>query len=235
MAKLLCVEDSPEFSLFLSSVLKDHSIVMASDLKQALALTEKENHSFDLILLDISLPDGNALKILPKLRQSFGSNTIPIIVLSADSDVITKVAAFGVGADDYIAKPPDPAELRARIEARLRAVRSAEMNKAQFQIGELLIDSNTMRVEVHAKNGFEILDLTPSEFKILKVVANRPGQVYSRDQLIDHVWGTGKFVTPRTVDAHVSNLRKKLCNSRVKIETVTGLGYKAAIQDSSQD
>lgn len=236
MAKILCVEDSPEFFLYLTSVLNDHSVTVATDIKQALTLTQNGIHQFDLILLDISLPDGNGLKILPQLRQAANTSHIPVMVLSTDSDVITKVAAFGVGADDYMSKPPDPNELKARIAARLRNSKIDERSKSRIQLGDLIIDSNSMQVEIHsAPTGVEMVDLTPSEFKILKMVASRPGQVYSRDQLIDHVWGVGKHITPRTVDAHVSNLRKKLSNSKVCVDTVRGAGYRAIIQDASKD
>jgi len=236
MAKILCIEDSPEFYLYLTSVLNDHSVTLASDIKQALQLTQSGTHQFDLILLDISLPDGNGLKILPQLRQSANTSATPVIILSTDADVITKVAAFGVGADDYMAKPPDPNELKARIAARLRNAKIDEKAKSQIQLGDLIIDANSMRVEIHSsQTGVEMVDLTPSEFKILKMVASRPGQVYSRDQLIDHVWGIGKHITPRTVDAHVSNLRKKLLNSRVRVDTVRGAGYRAIIQDNSSN
>ena len=94
-------------------------------------------------------------------------------------------------------------------------------------------DSNRMCVEIKNATVKEQIELTPFEFKILKLVASRPGQVYSRDQLIDQVWGVGKYVSERTVDAHVSHLRKKLSESSVKIETVLSVGYKAVVKDNS--
>lgn len=230
MAKILCVEDSPEFFMYLTSVLKDHSLVQASSINHALKLAQTGRDSFDLVLLDVSLPDGNGIKCLPVLRESVSTQNIPIIVLSSDNDVLTKVAAFGIGADDYVSKPPDPNELRARIAARLRNSESSSKNKSRIQIGDLTIDSDRMCVEYSSNaKGVVLIDLTPSEFKILKLVAGRPGMVFTRDQLIDHVWGVGNHITPRTVDAHVSHLRKKISESSVKIETVLSVGYKAAI------
>jgi DNA-binding response OmpR family regulator len=229
VARILCVEDSSEFFIFLSSVLKDHSVSRAVDIRQAYQLTRGGKHNFDLILLDISLPDGSGLRALPQLRQG----EIPIIVLSSDSDVLTKVAAFGVGADDYLSKPPDPNELRARIEARLRSVKTNEKSRTQLQVGNLFLDSDAMQAEIHLEDSrLEALNLTPSEFKILRMMISRLGQVYSRDQVIGQVWGVGKHVTPRTIDAHISNLRKKLANSTVEIETVTGSGYRGRLKDS---
>jgi DNA-binding response OmpR family regulator len=234
VAKILCVEDSGEFLIFLTSVLKDHSVTHAASIQQALGLVNDGRDSFDLVLLDISLPDGNGLEALPQIKDAFLSKAIPVIVLSADSDVITKVAAFGIGADDYISKPPNASELRARIEARLRS--SGEKNKLQARLGDLVLDSDTLRAQmVGAEKGTELLDLTPSEFKLLKLLILRPGWVYSRDQLIDHVWGVGRHMTSRTVDTHISNLRKKLSKSIVTIQTVTGAGYRVVVKDKKRD
>lgn len=206
----------------------------ATSIQQALSLVQDGRDSFDLILLDISLPDGNGLKILPDLKNSFHGRNVPIIILSSDTDVVTKVAAFGIGADDYVSKPPDSSELRARIEARLRSTQVE--NSSTLQIGDLVLDSDSLRVELLlAATGPQSLELTPSEFKLLKLLGNKPGRVYTRDQLIDQVWGVGKHLTSRTVDAHISNLRKKLSQSSVKIETVTGAGYRATIEKSSSE
>lgn len=208
----------------------------ATSIQQALGLVQGGQERFDLILLDISLPDGNGLEAMPQLKEAFTNKSIPIIVLTADSDVVTKVAAFGIGADDYISKPPNVSELRARIEARLRSSEVEQKNKTQVQLGDLLLDSDTLRVErVSAEDGAQLIDLTPSEFKLIKLLIVKPGRVYSRDQLIDHVWGIGKHVTLRTVDAHISNLRKKLAGSSVKVQTVTGAGYRAVVRDSKTD
>lgn len=235
MAKILCVEDSAEFYIFLTSVLKDHVLVQAESINDAFKLVQNGRDSFDLVLLDISLPDGNGMKVLPQLKDLFTSKPVPFIILSSDDDILSKVAAFGIGADDYISKPPNSSELRARIDARLRAVNAYQQNVSQIQFGDLIIDSNRMLVEHKTSKGLVTIDLTPFEFKILRLVCSRPGQVYSREQLIDQVWGIGKFVTERTVDAHVSHLRKKIIDSSVKVETVLGAGYKASLKDSSGD
>lgn len=236
MAKILCVEDSSEFFIYLTSVLKDHSLIQAESINDAFKLVQTGRDSFDLILLDISLPDGNGMKALPELKDAFTSKPVPIIVLSTDDDVISKVAAFGIGADDYISKPPNSSELRARIEARLRSANAFQQNTQQVQFGDLFIDTNRMSVEVRsAQSGTVQIELTPFEFKILKILCARPGQVYSREQLIDQVWGVGKYVTERTVDAHVSHLRKKIADSTVKVETVLSAGYKVSLKDNSSN
>ncbi|WP_413295237.1 response regulator transcription factor [Bdellovibrio sp. HCB185ZH] len=235
MAKILCVEDSSEFFIYLTSVLKDHSLTQAESIAEAFNIVQTGRDSFDLVLLDISLPDGNGMKILPDLKDSFKAKPVPIIILSTDDDIISKVAAFGIGADDYISKPPNSSELRARVDARLRAVKSYQQNTQQVQLGDLFIDSNRMCVEIRNPKGASQVELTPFEFKILKILCSRPGQVFSREQLIDQVWGVGKYVTERTVDAHVSHLRKKISDSSVKVETVLSAGYKATVKDSASD
>lgn len=233
MARILCVDDSSEFYLYLTSVLKEHSLTQAATIADALRMVGSGRDSFDLILLDLSLPDGNGMKVLPQMKDAFLNKTVPIIVLSSDSDVVSKVAAFGIGADDYISKPPNSSELRARIEARLRNVNMSEQRSKHITFADLTIDSERMCVDFRNDTGaHKVLDLTPSEFKILRLVTSRPGHVFTRDYMIDSVWGVGKFVGPRTIDAHVSHLRKKLEDSRVQIETVQSVGYKATTRDT---
>lgn len=231
MSQILCVEDSHEFYMYLAKILKNHTLTHAVTLHDAFKLVDNGRASFDLVLLDISLPDGNGIKALSALREAFPEKNVPFIILSSDSDVLSKVAAFGMGVDDYVTKPPDATELVARIEARLRSSKAAQTDRNHIQIGDLKIDSDRMSVEQSTVTGVQAIDLTPSEFKLLKLLCARPGQVYNRDHLIDHVWGLAKHITQRTVDAHISHLRKKLKTSNVKIETVLSVGYKAEIRD----
>lgn len=234
MARILCIEDSQDFQLYLASVLKEHTLTFVASSSEALRITENGRDHFDLILLDVSLPDGNGIKILPRLKELLSPRFVPIMILSSESDIITKVAAFGVGADDYINKPADPSELRARIDARLRTAQSLMVEKSVLEYRDLLIDIDKMTVEIRLKNDRrELIDLTPYEFKILRLLLSRPGQVYTREVIIDRVWGIDKFITSRTVDAHVSHLRKKLIQSDVQIETVLSAGYKLALKEKT--
>lgn len=234
MARILCIEDSQEFQIYLTSILKEHTLSFVTSSNEALRLTEGGRDHFDLILLDVSLPDGNGIKILPRLKETMAPRFVPVIIISSDHDIITKVAAFGVGADDYMNKPPDPSELRARIDAKLRTAQSLSTEKSILEYSDLLIDLDKMTVEILDKSGTrKSVDLTPYEFKILRLLLSRPGQVYSREIIIDRVWGIDKFITSRTVDAHVSHLRKKLVTSEVQIETVLSAGYKMALKEKS--
>lgn len=234
MARILCIEDSQEFQIYLSSVLKEHNITFVSTSNEAIRLTQGGRDHFELVLLDVSLPDGNGIKILPRIKEALMPRFVPIIVLSSDNDVLTKVAAFGVGADDYVSKPPDPSELRARIEAKLRTMQSLNTEKSVIEYSDVVIDLDKMTAEIVSTEGLRsTLDLTPYEFKILRLLLARPGQVYSRENIIDRVWGIDKFITPRTVDAHVSHLRKKMSDSQVHIETVLSSGYKIILKDKN--
>jgi DNA-binding response OmpR family regulator len=232
MNRILCIEDNKEFQIYLTSVLREYSLTHVSTIGEALRLVSNGRDSFDIMLLDINLPDGNGVKALPKLKESNINKMIPIIVISGDNDVLTKVAAFGLGADDYISKPLDPSELKARIEARIRWFKSQVNEKSVVEFGDIKIDTERMVVEKMSESGERTtIDLTPFEFKILRLLVNRPGQVFSRDQIIERVWGVGRHVTSRTVDAHVSHLRKKLDARRVEIETVLSAGYKIGLRD----
>jgi len=233
MARILCIEDSGEFQIYLSSILREHSLTFFGTIESALRTIKKSKETYNLILLDMSLPDGNGVKALPTLRDALGDQMLPCIVISSDTDTFSKVAAFGVGADDYICKPPDSTELRVRVEAKLRWSASRVSESSIINFEDLTIDSDKMTIDIILGNGTrENVNLTPLEFKILKLLLNRPDQVFSRDIIIDRIWGVGKYISERTIDAHVSHIRNKISQSKVTITTVLGSGYKISKQDN---
>lgn len=233
MNRILCIEDSVEYQIYLSALLKDYNLTFAADSSKALQITQNAREQFDLVLLDVSLPDGNGIKLLPKLRECFSSQFVPIIVVSGDNDIITKVAAFGVGADDYISKPTDPTELKIRIEARLRNAQLLSSEKHLVEFSGVKLDTDKMSVEFQTTKSIEKAELTPFEFKLLKLFLTRPEHVFSREVIIDRVWGIDKYITTRTVDTHISHIRRKLETSFVKIETVLSTGYKLVSKGGS--
>ncbi len=236
MTKILCIEDNREFFLFLSSVLRDFELSIAETLSSAFELLRNPRNKYDLILLDVSLPDGNGIKELGRLRDSMNSRIVPVVVLSADEDILTKVAAFGLGADDYVLKPPNAMELRARIDARLRNVKILKDSFGQLQIGNLWLDFDRSVVELRDKHRGKIsYEMTQLEIKLLKILAGSPGIVFSRSDLIEKVWGPSVNVTERTVDAHISHIRKKIELSSVSIRTVQNSGYKIEIKDTQRN
>lgn len=230
MGRILCIEDSPEYFLYIKSILNGNLLTQCESLRRAFDIANADRKSFDLILMDINLPDGNALKSLQDLKTSTAFKDTPIIILSNDEDVLTKVAAFGMGVEDYIVKNMNVNELKARVESKLRATEGKAHTHSIIEIGDLILDSDHFtvnRIGTDAK--IQEINLTPSEFKLLNLLCRKSSQIFSRDQIIDYVWGVNKHVSERTVDANISNIRKKLLNSKVKISTIVGVGYKCEV------
>jgi DNA-binding response OmpR family regulator len=174
-----------------------------------------------LIVLDVMLPKLDGFEVCRKLRAS-GDQT-PIIMLTARDEDIDKILGLELGADDYLTKPFNPRELIARVKAILRRSDSARQTDGKpIHRGDLTIDPASREVSVASR----ILDLRTQEFDLLLTLAEQPGRVFSREQLLQLAWGFDFYGQTRTVDVHIAHLRKKIEGSIVKIETVTGVGYK---------
>lgn len=172
----------------------------------------------DLVILDRQLPDGDSIQHLSKWQSI---KAVPVILLTALVTVKDKVSGLDAGANDYLTKPFAEAELFARIRANLRSLDDEDSsNETTVTTQDLVIDKNTR--EVKYKN--EDIVLTRTEFDLLLFLASNLGRVFTRDELLDHVWGYNHFPTTRTVDTHVLQLRQKL--SGIEIETLRGVGYK---------
>lgn len=232
MEKICCIEDGKEYQILIESALRGFEILFCSTLAEAKTVLEREKNHLSLIILDISLPDGNGIKFLSESKLS-GLPDIPVFVVTTDHDVMSKVTAFGIGIDDYICKPFQSLELRARVEAKIKQRRSRQSLESRIQYGDLLIDLAKMMVQISGSATH--IDLTPIEFKMIAMLARRPGNVYSRTQIIDEVWGAGTHITDRTVDAHISHLRKKLAHSTVEINTVLSMGYKVTLREKNSN
>jgi two-component system phosphate regulon response regulator PhoB len=175
----------------------------------------------DLVVLDIMLPGMDGLEVLKALRTEPSTEVTPVIMLTARSQEADKVVGLELGADDYMVKPFSPRELIARIKAVLR--RTGQLNGNDVvKAGGLEIDSRKHRVTV---DGAEV-KLTSTEFKLIESLSRRPGEVFSRDRILDTVFGYHTEAYERTVDTHIKTLRKKLGPSRGAIETVRGVGYR---------
>lgn len=177
----------------------------------------------DLILLDWMLPGLSGIEFARELRRDAATREIPIIMLSARGEEEDKVRGLNTGADDYITKPFKPKELVARIQAVLRRIRPDAVGDS-IQVGPLVLDPGSHRVSAAG----HILELAPTEFRLLQVLMSRPERVFSREQLLDLVWGRNIYVAERTVDMHISNVRKTLGQHGLEgmIETVRGVGYR---------
>ena len=174
-----------------------------------------------LILLDLMLPGTDGLEVCRHIRRTEGLADIPIIMLTARGDESDKVVGLELGADDYVTKPFSVKELVARIHAVLRRPGGGETAR-RIVIGPLVIDLD--KFEVIA--GGAKADLTATEFKILQLLASRPGWVFTRDQILDFLWGQEKAVIDRTVDVHIRNLREKLGEAGSLIKNIRSVGYK---------
>ena len=224
--KLLLVEDNEVMRVLAANTLKEFSLSMASTLKEAQALMQ--NNTFDLILLDIGLPDGDGLAFLNQLSSS-PETQIPVIIISGKTDIANKVTAFSFGAEDFISKPFDPIELKARVAAKLKKLEQAKSNSDLMRVGDLLITVSKQKVVIQGNGADQPVDLTTLEFKLLLALAKHPERVYSREHLLSEVWGNDLSVTLRSVDTHVAHLRKKIHKSKIKIDTVIRSGYRLLI------
>ena len=224
MAKplVLIVEDEIDLITLLQYNLEKEGFrtINATDGQEALLLAQEQRPS--LMLLDWMLPVLSGIEVCRQLRRNAETQSIPIIMLTARSDEADKVRGLNSGADDYLAKPFSPSELVARIQAVLRRANPGT-NDELLQYGDVVVDLAAHRVR---RNGRDI-HLGPTEFRLLRHFMSHPGRVFSREQLLDFVWGNDVFVEARTVDVHIRRLRKVLNseNEADLIRTVRSAGY----------
>jgi two-component system, OmpR family, phosphate regulon response regulator PhoB len=219
---VLLVEDEPAQREILRYNLSSegYDVTMADNGDDALLLAEEVEP--DLILLDWMLPGVSGIEVLRRLKNRRLTSDIPTIMLSARSEEMDRVRGLETGADDYMVKPYSVSELMARIRTQLRRTRPVSVGeKLEYQ--DIVLDGETHRV---TRSGDEV-KLGPTEFRLLSTLMEKPGRVWSREQLLDRVWGRDVFVDTRTVDVHVGRLRKALCKSGGDdpLRTVRGTGY----------
>ena len=187
-------------------------------------LPEAERQAPALFLLDIMVPGGDGLDVCRKLRANAQLSTIPIIFMTAKASENDRVLGLELGADDYITKPFAPRELVARVKAVLRRF-ERPVGPQTIQFEEVVIDAGAMQLKVRG----ELTTTTATEFRLLDYLARHPGRVFSRDQLLDAVWGDARFVTPRSVDVYVRRIREKIeldAENPRYLKTVRGAGYR---------
>lgn len=221
---LLLVEDSKEVHRMVAMALSEPmtELIWAETIEQA--KKELGSKRFDLLLLDIELPDGNGLELCSSVQME--TPELPIFILTSHDDLSEKVMGFSAGADDYVTKPFDALELKARVEAKLKKIEVLKMSSDIMEWKELKIDKTSQQVEVLHDSGFESVELTALEFKLLTYFAKLPGHVIDRDTMLNEIWGQDVHVYSRSVDTHVSKLRKKLGPASGVIQSVHGAGYK---------
>ena len=223
MSRILVIEDDPAILRGLNETLKRESyeVLAAADGETGYRLVREK--SPDLVILDLMLPKLSGYEICRKMRSD-GVQT-PILMLTARGDEGDRVLGLDLGADDYVSKPFSLRELMARVRALLRRARPAPALLNQLRVNDATIDFRSYE----ARKGGEPLEMTRREFQVLRVLASRPGEVISRSELLDQVWGLDAYPTTRTVDNHIASLRSKLEDDPAEpmhILTVRGVGYK---------
>lgn len=223
MRHLLVIEDSESSLKVVQGALNGLGLefTVARSLAEAKKALENGT-SYAMVLLDIGLPDGEGLSLLRDYKEL---KHTPVLLLTGKEDIETKVSAFELGAEEYLVKPVNPRELRARVEARLR---KSDAPNDTIRRGQLALNFPLMKASV-IENGVETpIDLTSKEFRLVATLAQHEGQVFSRADLVKAIWGN-MHVVSRTVDSHICGARRKLGPAGKYIKSVTGAGYKFAL------
>ncbi len=223
MNKVLLIEDSDEtYQTVLSSVGNIAQLSWTQTISEA--KNQLRDKDFKLIILETELPDGDGIEFCSEIQSSHAH--VPIIFLTANTKLADKVLSFSAGADDYITKPFHPLELRARLVARLRKMNQLSFEADLFKWKELQIVKSRQEVLVFNETTVNEIELTSLEYKLLIYFAYRCGEVIHRDQILTDIWGEEIYVSHRSVDTHVSKLRKKLGSVSHIFESIHGSGYK---------
>ncbi len=225
MHNVIVVEDSEECQLVVRQALAQSSVNIFSAGSVAKARELFANtKQVELVLLDIGLPDGDGMALLTELQSKF--KDVPVLFMTSRAETTSKIVAFSLGAEDYLVKPVDPFELRARVEMRLRKSQSRKLSESTLKRGQLTLETSLLKATVENLNNGMPLDLTTKEFKILAFLALHEGDVFSRRQLVDAIWGNNVHVLDRTIDSHVCSLRKKLGACGKYVESIPSAGYR---------
>ena len=225
MKRILLIEDDKDIvELVRYNLEKDgYPVVTATDGASGLAQIRKAPP--DLLVLDLMLPKLSGLEICKEVRKDISLNRLPILILTAKGEEADRVVGLELGADDYVTKPFSPRELAARVKALLRRAEPSGVPADKvLEVGQLRIDPAAYRVT----RGGKSVPMSTLEFRLLYFLAARPNRVFTRDQLLDGVWGTERFVTPRSVDVYVRRLREKVeldPQHPMFMKTIRGAGY----------
>ena len=221
MEKILVIEDNKDYQFLIQSSLSNEFRIICADTgKQGVDLARE--HKPSLILLDISLGEIDGFEVCHLLKGQKETATTPIIFLSSRNDSHSKVMGFDLGADDYIEKPFEAEELKARIRVRIKQNQVRKESVSTFEVAGLRVDFLGHRVFVEERE----VSFSALEFKLLSFFVRNPDRVLSREKILNSVWGVDTFVTDRVVDSHIRSIRKKLGAYKDHIESIYGEGYR---------
>ena len=224
MKRVLIIEDDKDIVELVRYNLANEGFEVGAAGDGSAGLAQLRKSPPDLLLLDLMLPKMPGLEVCKEVRRDPALNRLPILMLTARGEEADRVVGLEMGADDYVTKPFSPRELVARVKALLRRAEPLGETERPIEVGRLLIDPSSYRV---TRAGKPLL-LSTLEFRLIYYLASRPNRVFTRDQLLDAVWGTERFVTPRSVDVYIRRLREKIevdPESPVHLKTVRGAGY----------
>ena len=220
--RVLIVEDEQDLASVMSYNLRADGFETARVDTVAGARHELGARRYDLVVLDLMLPDGSGLDVCRWIRAQGALRDLPVLIASARSEEVDRIVGLELGADDYIAKPFSPREVVLRIKAVLRRHAGEEEPSAVIELGKIRLDAAAHRAAVRGVD----VPLTATEFRLLRLLMERQGRVQTRARLLTDVWGYAEDVDSRTVDTHVRRLRHKLGPESDRIETVIGVGYR---------
>ena len=218
--KVLLVDDEPDILELLQYNLEKEGYAVRTALNGRKGVEEARNFRPDLVLLDIMMPEQDGVETCRQMRELPEMQNAYIIFLTARAEEYSEIAAFEVGADDYIIKPIKPRALMSRLSALFRRETKKKKSSSKISIGDLVIDRASYTVHV----GDEQITLPKKEFELLFFLAQNPQKVFSRDDLLQNIWGSDVYVLARTVDVHIRKVREKIGEGY--ITTVKGVGYK---------
>jgi two-component system, OmpR family, alkaline phosphatase synthesis response regulator PhoP len=224
MKRVLVIEDDKDIVELVRYNLEKDGYQLASSADGASGLAQIRKTPPDLLILDLMLPKLSGLEICKEIRKDVSLNRLPILILTAKGEEADRVVGLELGADDYVTKPFSPRELVARVKALLRRSEPGAPSEKPLDVGPLRIDPAAYRVT----RGGKPVPMSTLEFRLLYFLASRPNRVFTRDQLLDAVWGTERFVTPRSVDVYVRRLREKIemdPQHPAYMKTIRGAGY----------
>jgi two-component system, OmpR family, response regulator ResD len=225
--KVLLADDDPNVREIIRIYFKKQQIELheANNGKEALDLAATQD--FNVVILDVMMPELDGFEVCREIRRN---SDVPIIMLTAKDEEFERVLGLEIGADDYVTKPFSPRELVARIKAIFRRLQPREKNDEDFTIltfEDLVIDIKRREVSVQGKN----VPFRPKEFDLLVHMAKSPGTVFTREQLLEQIWGHDFFGDPRTIDVHIKKIRGRLSGTKTDyIQTVWGVGYKFEVK-----
>jgi two-component system alkaline phosphatase synthesis response regulator PhoP len=232
--RIILIEDEKDIVELVRYNFRKEGFDLASFASGREALEELRRNPPDLVLLDIMLPDLDGFEICKRLRSEDRLRSLPVIFLTAKGEELDRILGLEIGADDYVVKPFSPRELVARAKAVLRRQERSAEKREVIEAQGLRLDSRTQEVTVRG----DAVELSTLEFKLLHFLASHPRRIFSRERLLDEVWGRDRFVTPRTVDVHIRRLREKIeaqADRPHYLQTVRGAGYRFAAGAEGDD